>query len=250
MKKSKILRRFWKRYCHVFYNISRPWLLLSLVYISRCEKSGKSPTQSPKSSWRVHPADARVQLWFLVRTAIICGVLEVSSSVRMEGLYVSYSCIAVQGLIRLQYFYNDVFRYTPEKDEWRKFVSPTCPGPRSAHAVASSPVGGGKLFLFGIVGWISSLEIIGWYSDWQAENSRHSTRPRSTTTGTSGVLISERIHGIGLIQKSGPVLDLAIGECSMMTSPPVGCWKGTFKDDNVETIYYSIRRILWPWHHQ
>ncbi|KAI0294029.1 hypothetical protein B0F90DRAFT_1759473, partial [Multifurca ochricompacta] len=48
------------------------------------------------------------------------------------------------------YFYNDVFRYSPEKDEWRKFVSPTCPGPRSAHAVVASPVGGGKLFLFGL----------------------------------------------------------------------------------------------------
>ncbi|KAF8799592.1 hypothetical protein BYT27DRAFT_7227801 [Phlegmacium glaucopus] len=46
------------------------------------------------------------------------------------------------------YFYNDVFRYTPEKDEWRKFVSPTCPGPRSAHAVAFSLAGGGKIFLF------------------------------------------------------------------------------------------------------
>ncbi|PPQ95943.1 hypothetical protein CVT26_016109 [Gymnopilus dilepis] len=53
------------------------------------------------------------------------------------------------------YFYNDVFRYTPEKDEWRKFVSPTCPGPRSAHAVVASPAGGGKLFLFG--GEFSSL---------------------------------------------------------------------------------------------
>jgi galactose oxidase-like protein len=28
-------------------------------------------------------------------------------------------------------------------------VSQTCPGPRSAHAVAASPSGGGKLFLFG-----------------------------------------------------------------------------------------------------
>ncbi|CAL1698869.1 unnamed protein product [Somion occarium] len=53
------------------------------------------------------------------------------------------------------HFYNDVFRYSPEKDEWRKFVSPTCPGPRSAHAVVASPVGGGKLFLFG--GEFSSL---------------------------------------------------------------------------------------------
>ncbi|KAI6100109.1 galactose oxidase, partial [Pisolithus thermaeus] len=53
------------------------------------------------------------------------------------------------------YFYNDVFRYSPEKNEWRKFISPTCPGPRSAHSVVASPVGGGKLFLFG--GEFSSL---------------------------------------------------------------------------------------------
>ncbi|KDQ52303.1 hypothetical protein JAAARDRAFT_198471 [Jaapia argillacea MUCL 33604] len=53
------------------------------------------------------------------------------------------------------YFYNDVFRYSPEKDEWRKFVSPNCPGPRSAHAVVASPAGGGKLWLFG--GEFSSL---------------------------------------------------------------------------------------------
>ncbi|KAK0190088.1 galactose oxidase [Armillaria mellea] len=51
--------------------------------------------------------------------------------------------------------YNDVFRYSPEKDEWRKFVSKTCPGPRSAHAVVASPASGGKLFLFG--GEFSSL---------------------------------------------------------------------------------------------
>ncbi|KAJ7172490.1 galactose oxidase [Mycena filopes] len=47
------------------------------------------------------------------------------------------------------YFYSDVYRYSPEKDEWRRFISPTCPGPRSAHAVAASPAGGGKIFLFG-----------------------------------------------------------------------------------------------------
>ncbi|KAJ7046766.1 galactose oxidase [Mycena alexandri] len=48
------------------------------------------------------------------------------------------------------YFYSDVYRYSPEKDEWRRFISPTCPGPRSAHAVAASPAGGGKIFLFGV----------------------------------------------------------------------------------------------------
>lgn len=36
------------------------------------------------------------------------------------------------------------------QDEWRKFVSQTCPGPRSAHAVVATPAGGGKIFLFGI----------------------------------------------------------------------------------------------------
>lgn len=36
------------------------------------------------------------------------------------------------------------------QDEWRKFVSPTCPGPRSAHSVVTTPAGGGKLFLFGV----------------------------------------------------------------------------------------------------
>lgn len=53
------------------------------------------------------------------------------------------------------YFYNDVFRYSPDKDEWRKFVSPTAPGPRSAHAAVATPIGGGKIFLFG--GEFSSL---------------------------------------------------------------------------------------------
>ncbi|KAG1751993.1 hypothetical protein EDD22DRAFT_850622 [Suillus occidentalis] len=53
------------------------------------------------------------------------------------------------------YFYNDVYRCDPGEDEWRKFVSPTCPGPRSAHAVVASAAGGGKHFLFG--GEFSSL---------------------------------------------------------------------------------------------
>ncbi|KAF8423442.1 hypothetical protein L210DRAFT_3570260 [Boletus edulis BED1] len=47
------------------------------------------------------------------------------------------------------YFYNDMHHYSPEKDEWRKFVSQTYPGPRSAHSVVASPAAGGKLYLFG-----------------------------------------------------------------------------------------------------
>jgi hypothetical protein len=42
-------------------------------------------------------------------------------------------------------------RMTVLQDEWRKFVSQTCPGPRSAHAVVAAPSGGGKLFLFGML---------------------------------------------------------------------------------------------------
>ncbi|KAI0090113.1 hypothetical protein BDY19DRAFT_751077 [Irpex rosettiformis] len=53
------------------------------------------------------------------------------------------------------HFYNDIFRYNPDKDEWRKYVSKTCPGPRSAHAAVASPAAGGKIFLFG--GEFSSL---------------------------------------------------------------------------------------------
>ncbi|SCV74046.1 BQ2448_6478 [Microbotryum intermedium] len=45
--------------------------------------------------------------------------------------------------------YPDVYRYSPDKNEWRRFTSPTAPGPRSAHQVCASPAGGGKLWLFG-----------------------------------------------------------------------------------------------------
>ncbi|KAF8340469.1 uncharacterized protein EI90DRAFT_2906953 [Cantharellus anzutake] len=53
------------------------------------------------------------------------------------------------------HFYSDVYRYSPDKNEWRRFTSATCPGPRSAHAVVATPSEGGKLFLFG--GEFSSL---------------------------------------------------------------------------------------------
>ncbi|KAF8124585.1 hypothetical protein EV363DRAFT_1177870, partial [Boletus edulis] len=45
------------------------------------------------------------------------------------------------------YFYN-VFRYSPTKyDEWRKFVSQTYPGPRSAHSIVASTPGGNSILL-------------------------------------------------------------------------------------------------------
>ncbi|KAG6915440.1 hypothetical protein DXG01_011470 [Tephrocybe rancida] len=51
------------------------------------------------------------------------------------------------------YFYNDVFRYSPDKVHGVQHMLQS--GPRSAHAVVATPSGGGKIFLFG--GEFSSL---------------------------------------------------------------------------------------------
>ncbi|GAA5949051.1 hypothetical protein JCM21900_003188 [Sporobolomyces salmonicolor] len=45
--------------------------------------------------------------------------------------------------------YADLYRYEPAKNEWRRFASPTQPGPRCAHQMVSTPAGGGKLWVFG-----------------------------------------------------------------------------------------------------
>lgn len=47
------------------------------------------------------------------------------------------------------FFYPDLYRYAIDKQEWRRFSSPTQPSPRSAHQMVPSPQGGGKLILFG-----------------------------------------------------------------------------------------------------
>ncbi|OAV87350.1 hypothetical protein, variant [Puccinia triticina 1-1 BBBD Race 1] len=47
------------------------------------------------------------------------------------------------------HFYNDLYRYSPDKNEWRRYSSPTFPGPRSTHQMVATPGGGGKLWLFG-----------------------------------------------------------------------------------------------------
>src|SRR5258705_214699 len=115
-----------------------------------------------------------------------------------------------------QYFYNDVFRYSPEKvslmverlqpgkwnnrmckDEWRKFVSPTCPGPRSAHAVVATSAGGGKLFLFGTVS--EPLFIKAEHSSYlrrQVGSFLPYTRTVFITIVISGVSIFRLSHGI------------------------------------------------------
>ncbi|GAC76550.1 protein containing repeated kelch motifs [Moesziomyces antarcticus T-34] len=46
-------------------------------------------------------------------------------------------------------FYQDMYRYIPEKNEWRTYASKTQPGPRSAHQVAATAAQGGMLWLFG-----------------------------------------------------------------------------------------------------
>ncbi|KAH9815522.1 hypothetical protein DFH28DRAFT_1082337 [Melampsora americana] len=46
------------------------------------------------------------------------------------------------------FFYNDLYRFSPDKNEWRRYSSPTFPGPRSAHQIVATPAGGGKLWLF------------------------------------------------------------------------------------------------------
>lgn len=46
-------------------------------------------------------------------------------------------------------FYQDLFRYIPEKNEWRSYSSKIQPGPRSAHQMVASPAGGGQLWCFG-----------------------------------------------------------------------------------------------------
>lgn len=72
------------------------------------------------------------------------------------------------------------------QDEWRKFVSPTCPDPRSAHAMVASPAGGGKLWLFG--GEFSSLHQNSFhhYRDlWCFDVSTHVWERVDTRTGPS-----------------------------------------------------------------
>ncbi|GAA5911012.1 hypothetical protein JCM6882_006748 [Rhodosporidiobolus microsporus] len=45
--------------------------------------------------------------------------------------------------------YADLYRFDPAKNEWRRFTSPTQPGPRSAHQVVGTVAGGGKLWVHG-----------------------------------------------------------------------------------------------------
>jgi hypothetical protein len=76
----------------------------------------------------------------------LCGLISVTSSSISTVMYSGIPlgrCVMVLQITTLAQLGKCL------QDEWRKFVSPTCPGPRSAHAVVPS-TGGGKLFLFGV----------------------------------------------------------------------------------------------------
>ena len=103
------------------------------------------------------------------------------------------------------------------QDEWRKFVSPTCPGPRSAHAVVASPAGGGKLFLFGTsfpLDECSTTAVAFTYAI-QGGSSLVFIRQPSITIAISGFSISVRIHGTGSKRRSFRLLGRAIGMCPL-----------------------------------
>ena len=107
--------------------------------------------------------------------------------------------------INHQYFYNDVFRYTPEKDEWRKFVSPTCPGPRSAHAVVSSPAGGDKH----IPRWLSRQDVTAGHAHSGTVTAGHSRqqfrRPAGATTRDNDNRNDNRLEPSGIVQETPEV---------------------------------------------
>ncbi len=150
-----ILERVSYRYGHLSFCDIQVYVGC-ILHTSSCKKNGRRHIQLLKNLSKVHQVDEQMPHSLRVRTETTFGASEENSSVRMAELYARISTYLSFFDINIrQYFYNDVFRYTPEKHEWRKFVSPTCPGPRSAHAVVPSPIGGGKLFLFG--GEYSSL---------------------------------------------------------------------------------------------
>lgn len=171
-----------------------------------------------------------------------------------------------------QHFYNDVYRYAPEKvcpvellsqfethrsqDEWRRFTSPTCPGPRSAHAVVGIPVGGGKLFLFGRFKFTTMPRCANtylkyWFRGFEAENSLLCTRPHSTITEIFGASTSHPILGNVLKLKSNQLLDLGVGGCPCSVTEVgdvllISC--DMYQNDTVEAFHHSIRWILRPWY--
>lgn len=84
------------------------------------------------------------------------------------------------------YFYNDTYRYDPIKNEWRQYMSPNAPAPRSAHQVVVIPKEGGQLWLFG--GEFASVNQTAFhhYKDlWVFSLSQHTWEKVETKNGPS-----------------------------------------------------------------
>lgn len=64
-----------------------------------------------------------------------------------------------------------MYRYDPSKNEWRKFSSPTQPGPRAAHQMVGTVAGGGRLWVHG-----------GEYCEWGPRAAVPAHRPSSLTS--------------------------------------------------------------------
>ncbi|KAK7443216.1 Kelch repeat-containing protein 3 [Stygiomarasmius scandens] len=91
------------------------------------------------------------------------------------------------------------------QDEWRKFVSPTCPGPRSAHAVAATAASGGKLFLFGTV----TLVLCTTFTEWSFAACSYAYFTARHRAGLLGVFMSRKIQpdvSSFLLAVTGPLL--------------------------------------------
>ncbi|KNZ62983.1 hypothetical protein VP01_11g6 [Puccinia sorghi] len=107
--------------------------LLTTLEEFRALRNGRQNIKSPKTSSMARQVVGQMLLSLLTQINLTSGYLVV-------GEFFNGSTA---------HFYNDLYRYSPEKNEWRRYSSPTFPGPRSTHQMVATPAGGGKLWLFG-----------------------------------------------------------------------------------------------------
>ena len=145
---------------------------------------------------------------------IIFGVSEGSSSATMGkryvhllsflsaySFYLSISTAMCSDILLKRYVCDSqdvlpLLTHYAVQNEWRKFVSPTCPGPRSAHAVVATPAGGGKLYLFGKSPYhVLQIHESSMMCRYQAASFRPYTKTPFTTIVISGALTSRPTLG-------------------------------------------------------
>jgi hypothetical protein len=99
-----------------------------------------------------------------------------------------------------------LYRYDPTKNEWRRFTSPTQPGPRSAHQVVGTVAGGGKYVLrpFSSSRVLTTDRAFPTDSGSTAVNTPLRTNPPSTTTAIFGLSTFRRTAGSDGTRRSGP----------------------------------------------